>query len=94
MPTRRSTSPLPALRHAQEVSNEWRKENIDQRALFMTEDKTRGLLAEEASERRAIDGRVAVLEKGGSSATGRHSAFEDIWLKLTVIVTLLIAALV
>jgi hypothetical protein len=81
-----------ALEHTQAQQNEWRQENIDQRALFMTEDKTRGLLSEEGAERRALEGRVSVLEKGGSAQSGRHSAFEDVWLKFAVVVTLLMTA--
>ena len=82
-----------ALEHNQAVSNEWRKENIDQRALFMTDDKVRGLLAEEASERRAVEGRVTVLEKSASSDIGKRSAFDAVWVKGAVIATLILTGI-
>src|ERR1700733_1640888 len=74
-----------ALEHSQAASNEWRQENIDQRSLFMSEDKVRGLMATEATERRALEGRVGVLEKAGSTGEGRHGAFDSVWVRATTI---------
>lgn len=63
-----------ALKHSQEVSNEWRKENIDQRDLFPNKDEVNGKFATEASERRALEQRIVVLERAGSAGQGAHSA--------------------
>jgi hypothetical protein len=74
--------------HAQAASNEWRKENIDQRALFTTKNTVDGLMAEERAERRALEARVKVIETVGSKDEGKHSAFDAIWVKVAVIATL------
>jgi hypothetical protein len=80
-----------ALKHSQSVSNEWRKENLDQRALFPTTNKVDGQFATEGAERRALEARVLILEKSGNVGEGKHSAFEAVWVKFAVVVTLLIA---
>jgi hypothetical protein len=80
-----------ALEHSQAASNEWRQENIDQRGLFVTDDKVRGLLSAEAIERRALEGRVAVLEKVGSEGQGRHGAFDSLWTRAIGIAFVVIA---
>jgi hypothetical protein len=82
-----------SLEHTQAVSNEWRKENLDQRALFPTTNKVDGQFSVEASERRALEGRVLLLEKGSTVGQGRQSAFGDVWVKFVVVATLLMAAL-
>jgi hypothetical protein len=79
-----------ALEHNQAVSNEWRKENIDQRALFMTQEKAQGLINSEAQERRALDGRVSVLERQASSYTGSHSTIESVWVKAVAVAGLIL----
>jgi hypothetical protein len=45
-----------SLQHNQEVSNEWRKENIDQRVLFVTKIESFGIT-------NALDARVTILER-------------------------------
>jgi hypothetical protein len=80
-----------ALKHAQQVSNEWRKENIDQRNLFPDKNEVNGRFTVEGTRREALEARVSVIEKVGSSAVGRHSAFDDVWLKLTVVAALLVS---
>ncbi len=81
-----------ALKHAQAVSNEWRKENIDQRATYPTTNKVDGQFSTEQAERRALESRVLVLENAGSKDQGKHSAFDAVWLKITVVVTMLMTA--
>jgi hypothetical protein len=81
-----------ALEHAQAASNEWRQENIDQRALFMTEDKVRGLFETEAAERRSLESRILSLEKIKVADTGRSSAFSSVWVVTTTIAFIVIAA--
>lgn len=49
-----------ALEHNQEISNEWRKENLDQRALFLTKIEAFGIT-------NALDARVAMLERDRNS---------------------------
>lgn len=79
-----------ALEHSQTVSNEWRKENIDQRALFPTTAKVDGQFQTEAAERRAVESRVYVLEKASNADQGKHSA-NILWLGLAItIVNILI----
>lgn len=80
-----------ALKHSQSVSNEWRKESLDQRALFPTTNKVDGQFATEGAERRALEARVLILEKSGNVGEGKHSAFETVWVKAAVVATLLIA---
>jgi len=80
-----------ALDHNQSVSNEWRKENIDQRALYMTTEKAQGLINGEAQERRALEGRVSILEKAGSQGEGRHNAFDSLWTRAIGLALLLVA---
>jgi hypothetical protein len=82
-----------ALRHAQATSNEWRKENLDQRALFPTTNKVDGQFTTEASERRALEARVVLLEKAGNAGQARSSAFGDVWVKFVAIAGLLLAGL-
>jgi hypothetical protein len=81
-----------ALKHSQAVSNEWRKENIDQRALYPTIPYVDGKFSTEGSERRSLEARVYLLEKAGSTGSGRSSAFSDVWVKFVVVATLLMAA--
>ena len=64
-----------SLQHSQAVSNEWRKENIDQRALYPTISKMEGMFATEGSERRALENRIVVLEKGQSSDLGKNATW-------------------
>jgi hypothetical protein len=70
-----------ALERSQAASNEWRQENIDQRALFMTEDKVRGLMDTEESKRNALEGRVVILERANFLAQGSHVTAESVWVK-------------
>jgi hypothetical protein len=79
-----------ALEHNQAVSNEWRRENIDQRALFMTQEKAQGLINSESLERRALEARVTVLERAGSAYSGSHSTLESVWVKMVAIASLII----
>src|ERR1700730_6725130 len=60
-----------ALEHNQAVSNEWRKENIDQRALFPTSQRVDGQFATESAERRALEARIAQLEQAGKRDEGK-----------------------
>jgi hypothetical protein len=82
-----------ALQHNQAISNEWRKENIDQRALFMTKIEVQGLLNEEAGNRRALEGRVTVLEKASSTYSGEKSAIDSVWIKAIAIAGLMVTLL-
>ena len=82
-----------SLEHTQAVSNEWRKENLDQRALFPTTNRVDGMFSVEASERRALEARVILLEKGSTVGQGRQSAFSDVWVKFVVVATLLMAGI-
>lgn len=79
-----------ALLHSQAAANEWRQENIDQRALFITEEKARGLANVEEGQRRALEGRVAVLEKAANQNVGGRIVAESVWVKAGVIASLLI----
>lgn len=54
------------------ASNEWRKENIDQRNLYPTTDKVISLVA-------SVETRLIVLEKSSSVNSGRHSAYNLMW---------------
>lgn len=81
------------LKHAQTVANEWRKENIDQRALYPTIGKVEGMFTTESSERRALEARVNAIEKIGSQATGRGGAFSDVWLKFVAVFAMVVSAL-
>jgi len=81
-----------AMQRQQDASNEWRQENIDQRTLYPTSGKVDGMLAAEAAERRALEGRITSLENLGSKTLGRSSAFDDVWLKFVVVFTLMISA--
>jgi hypothetical protein len=76
-----------ALKHAQAVSNEWRKENIDQRATYPTIAKVDGQITTEQAERRALESRVVLLEKTGNADLGKHSAFDTVWVRFAVILT-------
>jgi hypothetical protein len=71
-----------ALEHAQQNSNEWRQENIDQRALTLSKNEANGLFATEASERRALESRIVVLERDSSS----------VWLRALVVAGLVLGA--
>jgi len=82
-----------ALTHAQEVSNEWRKENIDQRNLYPTSSKMEGLFATESSERRSLENRIIILEKINATGGGRHTAFEAMWVKFVAVSALVMTAL-
>lgn len=82
-----------ALKHSQSVSNEWRKENIDQRGLFPNKEEVNGKLATEAALRGALEGRIYVLEKANNTDAGRHSAFDTVWMKGAMIATLALTAL-
>ena len=82
-----------ALSHSQQVSNEWRKENIDQRALYPTTPKMEGMFATESSERRSLENRIIVLEKAGATGGGRHAAFEAVWVKFAAVAALVMTAL-
>jgi hypothetical protein len=82
-----------ALQHNQAISNEWRNENIDQRALFMTKIEVQGLLNEEAGNRRALEGRVTVLEKASSTYSGGKSAIDSVWIKAIAIAGLMVTLL-
>ena len=54
------------------ASNEWRKENIDQRNLYPTTDKVISLVA-------SVEARLLLLEKSRSVDSGRHSAYSLMW---------------
>lgn len=82
-----------ALEHAQAASNEWRQENLDQRALFMTEEKVRGLMTAEEIQRRALEGRVVVLEKASLMYAGGHTTVESVWVKAIGLLGLLLVVL-
>jgi hypothetical protein len=80
-----------ALKHTQAVQNEWRKENIDQRALFSTIARTEGMFSTEAADRRALEGRVAVVEKASVSDAGKHEAFSTVWANAAKWVALILS---
>jgi lipid II:glycine glycyltransferase (peptidoglycan interpeptide bridge formation enzyme) len=61
-----------SLERWQAASNEWRKENIDQRNLYPTTDKVNAMIA-------AIESRVATMEKAGTFTAGKHGAFGTVW---------------
>jgi hypothetical protein len=69
------------LEHTQAVSSEWRQESQTQRNLFMTSEKVRGLVAEEAILRRALEERVVALEQSNFMLEGKDSTYESIWLR-------------
>ena len=73
-----------SLQHSQQVSNEWRKENIDQRALYPTIAKVEGMAATESSERRSLENRIILLEKAQSMQAGRLATWGTV-LTLVVI---------
>jgi hypothetical protein len=79
-----------ALEHTQAASNEWRQENIDQRALFMTEEKVRGLMNAEEIKRMALEGRVVILEQAGYKSIGSHTTTESVWVKAIAVAGLFI----
>jgi hypothetical protein len=76
-----------ALGTWQAASNEWRQENIDQRAMYMTTDKATSLIQAESSQRYALEARVRVLEDSNKSDTGRHGAFNTTWIVIAFIIT-------
>jgi hypothetical protein len=49
-------------------------------------------MATEATERRALEGRVGVLEKSGSQGEGRHNAFDTVWTRAIGLALLIVAA--
>jgi hypothetical protein len=73
-----------SLQHSQAVSNEWRKENIDQRALYPTISKMDGMFATEAAERRSLENRIIIIEKEQSNQSGRLATWGTV-LTLVII---------
>jgi hypothetical protein len=82
-----------ALEHSQASSNEWRKENIDQRATYPTISKVDGQFSTESSERRSLENRIILLEKSGSADQGKHSAFDVVWVRAAVVISMLLTAI-
>ncbi len=83
-----------AMERSQAASNEWRQENIDQRALYPTVGKVEGLMQTEAAERRSLEARISALEKSNLQNVGRGSAFNDVWLKFITVATLVSAVVI
>jgi len=82
-----------SLKHNQEVSNEWRKENIDQRNLFLTIEKGQSLIAVEAAMRNALDVRINNLEKFSNIGAGRIVGLSQFWNVLITVLALSISIL-
>jgi hypothetical protein len=76
-----------SLQHSQAVSNEWRKENIDQRSLYPTISKMEGMFATESSERRSLENRIIKLENAQSTDSGKSTAFDAVWVKAALIIS-------
>jgi hypothetical protein len=74
-----------AYEHAQANSNEWRKENLDQRALFPTTEKVEAMVAKEVSQREALAERIGALETIHSSQEGRGGAFKAVWTQFLLV---------
>ena len=79
------------LKAWQSSSNEWRKENIDQRNLFMTIDKAQSLIAAEQSLRAALEARVAVLEQSLSALSGKSTGSAITWAAAATITSITIS---
>jgi hypothetical protein len=76
-----------SLKSWQAASNEWRQENIDQRAQYMTIDKTQALLAAESAQRYSLEARVRILEDTAKLSVGQHSAINTTWVVVAFIIT-------
>lgn len=74
-----------------ESSNEWRKENMDQRAQYITIDKANALISVEASLRGALEGRVRVLEDSSKMEGGGHSALSTAWIVVAFTISSIIS---
>lgn len=72
------------LKAWQESSNEWRKENIDQRALFITREKAESLFNE-------VNLRLSILEKNKVSTGGEKIAYHNVWVILVAVISFLIS---
>lgn len=59
------------------TNNEWRQENLDQRSLFPTEDKVRGLID-------ALAMQVNMLKENRQEEMGRHAGLNSVWVAVTV----------
>lgn len=76
----------------QSASNEWRQENIDQRAMFMTIDKAQSLVATEAALRASLEGRIWAIEQARQVDVGKQAAFSSTWAITCTVITIIISA--
>lgn len=67
-------------------SNEWRKENIDQRALYPTSDKVTALIS-------AVEIRLTLLEKVNQEKSGEFTGSINVLSVINTVLILVLAAL-
>jgi hypothetical protein len=60
--------------------NEWRQENVDQRALYITTDRAEAMIKGEAALRAGLEGRVYALERAEVSHRGRGEGYSNSWI--------------
>lgn len=80
-----------ALQAWQATSNEWRQENIDQRAMYMTREKVESLISAESISRNALSNRLELLEQKAQVDMGSQKAASSIWAVAVTVTTVIIS---
>lgn len=81
-----------SLTRWQTTSNEWRQENIDQRAEYLTIEKGNSLINIEGAARNALEARVRILEQTSIQSSGKSQGSNSVIAIIFTIITIIISA--